>query len=59
VLDPSARFKAFARVGSKLNILNFSRVVEYTLLSFHPREQNISHAIRQEPFYTWKGGTNS
>jgi hypothetical protein len=58
-LDPSARSKAFARVGSNLHILNFGRVVAYTLPSFHPREQNISYAIRQEPFKTWKGGTDS
>jgi hypothetical protein len=46
VLDQSAKSKAFARVGSNLHILNFGRVVSYTLPSFHPREQNILYAIR-------------
>jgi hypothetical protein len=42
VVDPSARLKAYARVEFKLHILNFGRVVAYTLPSFYPREENIS-----------------
>jgi hypothetical protein len=55
VLDSSTRFKAFARVGSKLHIYKFGRVTAYTIPSSHLREEDVSYAIRQHPFKKWKG----